>query len=153
MNANSENRLKNVIPELAEKVRTISQQLLDRHHFQIEVVSAFRSVEEQNKLFAQGRTAPGKIVTKARGGQSWHNFGLAVDVCPFKNGLFLWNADNQTWLTIANCAKLYGLESGYFWKFQDKPHLQLTKSFSLDAARAIYNAHGLPRLWQAIRER
>lgn len=153
MNLNSENRLKSVIPELAEKNRTISKQLSDRHHIEIEIVSAFRSFDEQNKLFAQGRTSAGQIVTKARGGQSWHNFGLAVDVCPFKNGVFLWNADNRTWLTIANCARLYELESGYFWKFQDKPHLQLTKGFSLDAAKAIFLSHGLPRLWKTISER
>ena len=40
----------------------------------------FRTHEEQDNLFAQGRTKPGKKVTNAKGGQSIHNFGLALDI-------------------------------------------------------------------------
>lgn len=39
----------------------------------------FRTYPEQMTLWAQGRTVPGKIVTHAKGGQSAHNFGLAID--------------------------------------------------------------------------
>ena len=39
----------------------------------------YRSFDEQNHLYAQGRTKPGKIVTYAKGGQSYHNFGLAFE--------------------------------------------------------------------------
>lgn len=38
-----------------------------------------RTVEEQNRLFAQGRTAPGPKVTDAKGGLSTHNYGIATD--------------------------------------------------------------------------
>src|ERR1043165_556102 len=38
-----------------------------------------RTFEEQNALYAQGRTKPGQIVTNAKGGQSYHNYGLAID--------------------------------------------------------------------------
>ena len=41
-------------------------------------------MEEQTALFAIGRTAPGKIVTKARAGESFHNHGLAFDWVPLK---------------------------------------------------------------------
>ena len=44
------------------------------------ISSTYRSIERQNELFAQGRTAPGAIVTNARGGQSMHNYGLALDI-------------------------------------------------------------------------
>src|SRR6516162_6132343 len=44
------------------------------------VISGLRTYEEQDELYAQGRTKPGKIVTKAKGGQSWHNFGTAFDI-------------------------------------------------------------------------
>lgn len=40
----------------------------------------YRSTERQNKLYAQGRTAPGGIVTNAKGGQSLHNYGVAADI-------------------------------------------------------------------------
>jgi len=43
-----------------------------------------RTMEEQTALFAIGRSAPGKIVTKARAGESFHNFGLAFDWVPLK---------------------------------------------------------------------
>lgn len=45
----------------------------------VRVVQATRSIAYQDSLYAQGRTTPGKIVTWAKGGKSWHNYGLAVD--------------------------------------------------------------------------
>jgi len=47
----------------------------------IKITSAFRSIAEQDALYAQGRTKPGSIVTNAKGGQSLHNYGVAFDVC------------------------------------------------------------------------
>ena len=44
------------------------------------IISGTRTVAEQDELFAQGRTKPGKIVTKAEGGESNHNFGIAWDI-------------------------------------------------------------------------
>ncbi|GAA3318342.1 hypothetical protein GCM10020331_020730 [Ectobacillus funiculus] len=38
-------------------------------------------LRNKNSLYAQGRTTSGSIVTNARGGQSNHNFGVAVDLC------------------------------------------------------------------------
>jgi peptidoglycan L-alanyl-D-glutamate endopeptidase CwlK len=46
------------------------------------ITQGLRTWQAQDALYAQGRTAPGKIVTNARGGYSHHNFGLAVDLCP-----------------------------------------------------------------------
>ena len=43
-----------------------------------------RTMEEQTALFAIGRTSPGKVVTKARAGESFHNHGLAFDWVPIK---------------------------------------------------------------------
>ncbi len=48
------------------------------------VYEGLRSRERQNELYAQGRTAPGKIVTNAQGGQSFHNYGYALDWVPLK---------------------------------------------------------------------
>ena len=44
--------------------------------------SGRRSYAEQNKLYAQGRTTPGPIITGARGCMSWHVQGRAVDFEP-----------------------------------------------------------------------
>jgi len=43
-----------------------------------------RSFEEQAALYAKGRTAPGMIATKAKAGESFHNYGLAIDWVPVK---------------------------------------------------------------------
>lgn len=87
-----------------------------------------RTYAEQEQIYAEGRTAPGKIVTKAHGGQSYHNFGIAIDFCRDsdldKPGLQpSWrNADYQE---LANLAHAHNLEPGFCWHFQDPPHVQL----------------------------
>lgn len=91
-------------------------------------ISGYRSVEEQNGLYAQGRTKPGAIVTNARGGQSAHNFGVAIDFCKdadvARAGLQPdWNADSYK--VLAEEAKKLGLEAGLYWQFKDAPHIQL----------------------------
>ena len=98
----------------------------------IKIVSGYRSIEDQNKLYAQGRTAPGSIVTKAKGGESLHNYGVAYDVCPIVKGKFEWNAPDLTWEKIALCGEKLGLEAGAHWKeFVDKPHFQAMFGYTL----------------------
>ncbi len=143
-------RLESVIPILQDKFLRLRSDLLSRHRIEIEIVSAFRSHAEQTKLFNQGRTTAGKIVTKAKAGQSFHNFGLAIDVCHFRRGTFDWSEDNQIWLTIANCAKGNGLESGFFWKWQDKPHLQISGGLTLAEINAIFRVGGLKAVWRKV---
>lgn len=44
------------------------------------ITYGYRTFTEQNKLYAQGRLTPGPQVTKAQGGFSMHNYGIAIDV-------------------------------------------------------------------------
>lgn len=44
------------------------------------VSSTLRDCATQNALFEQGRTTPGPVVTGAKGCQSWHTWGRAVDI-------------------------------------------------------------------------
>lgn len=93
--------------------------------------AGIRTYEEQNKLYAQGRTVPGKVVTQAKGGESYHNFGIAVDFTHDQNvnvrGLQPdWVVANYR--VLAEEAQKLGLEPGFFWKFQDAPHVQLNIS-------------------------
>ena len=92
------------------------------------VTSGRRTIAEQDKLYAQGRTTAGDIVTKAKGGQSPHNFGLAADLCPLNpvDKSLWWNAPDDIWNVIHTLAEEGNmLESGYDWKFKDKPHVEL----------------------------
>lgn len=85
-----------------------------------------RTIAQQNSLYAQGRTAPGKVVTNARGGQSAHNFGLAADLWPLTaKGAFDWKASPALFKTLADIAKGMGLTSGYYFKsIFDPPHVE-----------------------------
>lgn len=93
----------------------------------------YRSPEEQNDLYAQGRSKPGKIVTNAQAGQSKHNFMVGVfpaskafDVVPLRNGKPVWNATDPLWKTLGFIGKSIGLEWAGDWKrFREYPHFQL----------------------------
>ncbi len=87
--------------------------------------STYRDNEAQDALYAQGRTAPGKIVTNARGGQSAHNFRIAFDVVPVQNGKAVWN-NLEVWKQIGAIGKELGLQWAGDWKkFKEFPHFQL----------------------------
>lgn len=88
-----------------------------------------RTFAEQDALYAQGRTAPGKIVTNAKGGQSYHNYGLAIDVVEIKSGQAIWNTN---WSEISKIGIRNGFEwGGNFKGFIDKPHFQMTLGYSI----------------------
>jgi peptidoglycan L-alanyl-D-glutamate endopeptidase CwlK len=95
------------------------------------VTSTYRDHESQNALYAQGRTAAGKIVTNAKAGQSFHNWRCAVDVVPIVNGKAVWN-DNGTWARVGVIGKSVGLEWAGDWKrFKEFPHFQYTGGTTL----------------------
>ena len=95
------------------------------------ITSTLRDAESQNALYAQGRTAPGKIVTRVKGGYSFHNFGVAFDFVPIVNGKAVWN-DNDLWAKCGSIGRAVGLEWGGDWRtFVDKPHMQDTGGFKI----------------------
>lgn len=148
MNKHSEQRLGQVHRLLAQRVRVLVERLAAQG-ITVEIVQGMRSHAEQDALFAQGRNKPGKVVTKARGGFSMHNFGLAVDLCPFENGKPHWQASPAVWQQIGQEAEKLGLEWGGNWKFVDKPHVQLS-AMSLAQCRALYKQGGLRLVWQRV---
>jgi peptidoglycan L-alanyl-D-glutamate endopeptidase CwlK len=113
-----------------------------------------RTFAEQDGLFAQGRTKPGAIVTKAKGGQSYHNYGLAIDIVLLvdkdKNGTFetaSWDlktdfdGDGKSdWQEIVAIFKRYGYEWGGDWKFVDAPHFQKTLGKSIAELQSLHKA-------------
>ena len=95
----------------------------------VRVVEGYRSIERQNSLYAQGRTTPGNIVTNAKGGQSFHNYGVAVDFVFRKEG---YNASQELWETLGVVGRSQGFEWGGDWSgFVDRPHFELTLNYSL----------------------
>lgn len=103
------------------------------------ITDGIRSTEEQRKLYNQGRTTPGKIVTNADGVNNKSNhqvksdgYGHAVDLYPFYNGSAQLN-DVKSLKVIADhiksVAKQLGvaIQWGGDWKFKDYPHFELVK--------------------------
>ena len=107
------------------------------------IISGTRSYDEQNALFRQGRFGnPGARVTNARGGQSWHNFGLAWDIGLFEGGKYV--TDAKKYKAAAAHGKVAGLEWGGDWKtFPDVPHYQVgAEGRSISSARATFEKGG-----------
>ncbi|MEM5014124.1 peptidoglycan-binding protein [Niallia taxi] len=98
------------------------------------ITDGYRSKAEQDALYAQGRTKPGKIVTNAKGGQSNHNFGIAVDFClTNEKGTIANYTVNSDWRRVAAIAKSKGFEWGGDWKgFVDNPHLEYTGKITVE---------------------
>ena len=93
----------------------------------VKLGECFRSVDEQNALYAQGRTKPGSIVTNAKGisYSSMHQWGVAFDVIR-NDGKGAYN-DSDGWFSkVGKIGKALGLEWGGDWTSPvDKPHFQL----------------------------
>ena len=95
------------------------------------VTSTYRDNESQNALYAQGRTTPGNVVTKAKAGQSWHNWRCALDVVPLVNGKAIWD-DPALWKQVGEIGKSCGLEWAGDWvTFKEFPHFQYTGGMTL----------------------
>ncbi len=120
-------------PSFAKKLVVFEQKLAGRG-IKVILTWGYRSIEEQNRLYQIGRTKPGNIVTNARGGYSWHNFGLGADYAFIINGKVTWNGP---WDTFGRIASACGLEWGGTWKtMKDRPHVQFTGGRTLTQMRA-----------------
>lgn len=112
------------------------------------IISSLRTFKEQEALYAQGRTKPGKKVTNAKPGQSIHNYGLAVDICLIIDGKVAswdtkadWDGDKQSdWMEVVTIFKRHGWEWGGSWiSFKDMPHFQKTFGLSWKGLLALHN--------------
>lgn len=110
------------------------------------MTSGYRSHEEQAKLYAKGRTAPGPKVTNARAGSSMHNYGLAFDICLELDGKIIsWDVDKDfdqdrqsDWMEVVEVFKALGFKWGGDWKtFKDMPHFEV--DVPLEVLKRLYN--------------
>ncbi len=104
------------------------------------ITDGYRSPEEQDVLHSQGRSMSGNVVTYAQGGESYHNYGLAIDYAlRLDDGSVVWDItrdDNgngeSDWFEVADIGKKLGFDWGGDWqRFKDYPHLEMTFSLSI----------------------
>ncbi|MCB5189560.1 M15 family metallopeptidase [Methylobacillus arboreus] len=128
----SEKQIATLLPE----VRPLARALIEKAAaagINIKVISGLRTYEEQDALYAQGRSAPGNIVTNARGGYSNHNFGIAFDVGVFEGNRYL--GDSPKYKAVGVLGEELGLEWGGNWKtIVDQPHFQLRPAWATSLA-------------------
>ncbi|EKN71616.1 peptidase M15B and M15C DD-carboxypeptidase VanY/endolysin [Neobacillus bataviensis LMG 21833] len=123
--------------ELHPIVKERSNQLIQqsaKKGIVIVITDGFRSAEDQNRLYEKGRTADGTIVTYAKGGESYHNFGLAIDFAlKTPSGDVIWDRQydgnkngKADWAEVVEMAKVLGFQWGGDWtQFKDYPHLEM----------------------------
>ena len=131
----------------AEDFLAAAQQLLRDAGVSVEILSGLRSWRQQAALYASGRTKPGRIVTRAKPGTSWHNFGLAIDLGLFRDGRYLDErepaAADKLYASLAPVAGHFGLEWAGNWKtFSESPHYQWTNGNTLPGLRLQMEANG-----------
>jgi peptidoglycan L-alanyl-D-glutamate endopeptidase CwlK len=140
------------------------------------ITDGMRTFEEQDELFRKGRrNVPGEsIVTNARGGQSNHNYGLAVDMYPVlpdatgKERVFTSIPKHSSvefaraFTRIQNAIGDEAEQLGLFWgaRFSgivDTPHIQLLAEHDLGAKEClrIFRNHGnqLEAVWDEASRR
>ena len=129
------------VTELHPKVATMAMQFVqacDEAGIDLLITSTYRDHESQNELYAQGRTKPGKIVTNARGGQSWHNHRCALDVVPLRNGKPVWDSSDPVWKEVGAIGESVGLEWAGRWsgRLRETAHFQYTGGLTLSDLQA-----------------
>ncbi len=125
--------LQKVIPKFLDKCK--------KRGLEVRITECFRTVAEQDALYAQGRTKPGNIITNAPGYSyaSMHQWGVAFDICR-NDGKGAYYNDDGWFSKVGKIGQSLGLEWGGAWTgFVDRPHFQLPDWGSTTSRlRALY---------------
>ena len=144
-------RIQLLHPKLREEAMQIYLEICDalKGKAMCSFAYTLRTFAEQDALF---NAKP--QVTKARGGQSYHNYGLAIDIVLIVDrdgdGKFetaSWDVKSDfdgdgksDWMEVVAIFKRYGWEAGIDWKFKDAPHFQKTLGYSVRQLLALHQA-------------
>lgn len=131
----SQQRIALLHPKLRDEVNALVEQsnAALTTHSQVRIVQGLRTFAEQDALYAQRPK-----VTNAKGGQSLHNYGVAVDFCLIIDGKTAswdlkkdWDGDKiADWMEVVSIFRKAGWEWGGTWKFTDNPHFQKTFGYT-----------------------
>lgn len=114
------------------------------------VTCTVRDEETQNELYSHGRTReqldgagllhispkPGPIVTNAKGGDSFHQYEVALDGVPLRYGKPVWGTEGEDgvlWNRVGEIGEACGLEWAGRWHghLREMAHFQYTGGLTL----------------------
>ena len=136
----TDRRIKDLHPELCARTADFINHVERNNGLRLRVTSTYRSFEEQDALYAVGRTKyqDDSPVTNAKAGESYHNYGLAFDVVPIDpQGQPVWNSLH--WDEIGIAGEYFGFEWGGRWTRPDRPHFQRTFEYTTDELEVMRN--------------
>lgn len=142
----SETRLALVHPELSRRVHLLAAAI---PAITLRVTAGIRTVQQQDALWQIGRDVQGKkigiTVTDAKGTQSNHVLGFAVDLVVMVAGQPDWKS--QPWIALA---PQFSLRSGAEWG--DSPHLELIEvpAKPEGLTQQTYVAAGVKGVWGEV---
>jgi len=145
-------RLALVHPVLSARVQSLASQL----DFPIRVTQGIRTVAQQNALWQEGRDNDGNVigrtVTNAKGTESNHVLGLAIDLVPMDlpDDHPDWDENSASWQRIIVLAPVCGLRDGK--SFHDEPHLELMEvpEVPTEEIQQVYLDAGVEAVWQEL---
>jgi peptidoglycan L-alanyl-D-glutamate endopeptidase CwlK len=127
-------RSEKVITTLRPDVRPYARALFFKARdkgININIISGTRTFEEQDRLYAQGRTAGGQKVTNASGGYTKHTFGIDFDIGVFWGNRYL--PESPLYKAVGALGMELGLDWGGSWKsIVDQPHFELRPAWAAD---------------------
>lgn len=121
MDSITQKRIALTHPKLRDTFTAFVSECNNAFGINLRVTQGLRTFGEQDALYAQGRTTPEKIVTNAKGGQSYHNYGLAIDLAVLTDSGIDWSFDMSRLVPIAT---KYNLEWGGTFPVPDHPHFE-----------------------------
>lgn len=115
------------------------------------ITSSYRSLADQKKLYAKGRTTSGKIVTNSQPGYSYHNYGMAIDMAFDDKDPW---SPLHPWHRLGEIGKAHGFEWGGDWLSpapRDMPHFQMTFGWKVQQLYFEYKRTWLlAEVWKTI---
>jgi peptidoglycan L-alanyl-D-glutamate endopeptidase CwlK len=161
-------RIQSAHPEVRDELYCLYNEICDvitSPYVKVRFSDVLRTKERQNQLHKIGRSLPGRKVTWVKGGYSFHNYGLAVDIVLLidkdKNGTFetaswdvAFDGDNDSiadWLECVKIFNFYGWQWGLInsrGKRYDLPHFQKTFGFKASQLKRMeMDTEGYPILF------
>lgn len=114
-------------PDFQQRLLVVYRVMREQHGYEMALVEGYRSPERQARLAAQGGS-----VTRAGAGRSWHQYGLAADSAPVRNGQLQWDMEDpwtrRGYQLYGEVARSVGLVWGGGWtSIQDYGHVELRR--------------------------